>query len=182
MEQSYSPAREKSRPPPLLRLSTRSSSSLSNLREPLLYPAALVRHPLASPTLSQSHSSQKSPKHSWDQFGCLPGTTTEPVKDLSRKGSMDSARQPARSSFLQEKLEQERRAECDKLTRSTNSSRTNTDVGQESTHSDRQPSAGLREAEDHQKQSAENDGRKKNSMGLREMEKVCLPFSNWVHC
>jgi hypothetical protein len=109
---------------------------------------------------------------------------SRPTPPLSRQESIESTRQPALSSFLQEKLQRERKAECEKLNQSqTSLPRSNPDMSA-SLDIGRAPGSPFKpNPEGNRPQSsAGTDQGKKKGLGVKEMEKVCGSplYSRWI--
>lgn len=99
---------------------------------------------------------------------------SRPTPPLSRQESVESTRQIALSSFLQEKLQKERRAESEKLNQSQSSlPRSNPDMSV-SADLGRTPSSPFKTSMEGNRpqSSAGTDQGKKKGLGVKEMEKV----------
>ncbi|KAK3175682.1 hypothetical protein K4F52_010065 [Lecanicillium sp. MT-2017a] len=165
MDGPSSQPRQSSRPP-YGRSPSRASTVGSNTRSV----SSSNSHVPASPAHSYAH-----PAHRFHHNACAasPKSSTRPTPQLSREASSELARQPAISTFLQERLQKERKTESDKLSSST-SSRHNFDMS---------ASVDLGRVGDKPSKSADADGQrpqssagaeagKKKGLGVKEMEQV----------
>ncbi|TQV99615.1 hypothetical protein IF1G_01830 [Cordyceps javanica] len=155
--------------PPYARAPSRASTIASNAR--------------SVSSSNTSHMQPASPAQSFSQpqrfhttaTPASPRSTCRATPQLSREASGDLARPPTMSSFLQEKLQRERRAESDKLGSST-SSRHNLDLSASIdlgrvAANDRSFRSSDYEAQRPQS-SAGMESAKKKGLGLKEMEQV----------
>ena len=126
------------------------------------YPRAPSRSSTASRRTPLSASSSAS------QVGGRARNASPPP--LSRQQSSDSARHIAHSSFLQERLQRERRIESDKLTTSSTKSQSNTDMSSaaEACSPHKAPASDSTRPQS----SAGAEHGKRKGLGLKEMEQV----------
>ncbi|KAG6027424.1 hypothetical protein E4U41_000937, partial [Claviceps citrina] len=111
--------RPRSRPHP--RAPSRSSTHTSASRITPVSATSSSSQVATSPQLSQSHPhSTHRHHHSQCSIGS-PRAVSRPTPPLSRQESIESTRQPTVSSFLQEKLQRERKAEIEKFHQSQTS-------------------------------------------------------------
>ncbi|KAG8419431.1 hypothetical protein J3458_004297 [Metarhizium acridum] len=168
MDGAQSQARQRAHP----RAPSRSSIHTSTSRTTPVSPNSSTSQIAISPQLSQSH-----PMHRYHHSRCGTGSPqpmSRPTPPLSRQESMESTRQIALSSFLQEKLQKERRAESEKLNQSQSSlPRSNPDTTV-SADLGRAPSSPFKTSmEGNRPQSSTGtDQGKKKGLGVKEMEKV----------
>lgn len=166
---------------------TRASSRASNRSATHARMASQgVRSPVPrtapSPQLPTDH-----PPHRYHHSPCPPGlspratptpTLRHQTPQLSRDGSVESPRSRAVSTFLQEKLQRERRAESDKLSQSS-MSRVNEDLGASvelgRVSSPRRRSVAA-SSDGSRPKSSSGGGielAKKPGLGVKDMEHVC---------
>lgn len=126
-----------------------------------------------SPPRSQSHCS-----HRYNQTQLSvgsPRSMSRPTPPLSGRESAESPRQHAVSSFLQEKLQRERRAESEKLSQmQTSASKSDPDLCPmgELGRAQGSPSKSLA-PEGNRSQSIEAKQGNKKGLGVKEMEQAC---------
>ncbi|KAG5977408.1 hypothetical protein E4U55_006835 [Claviceps digitariae] len=130
----------------------------------------------ASPQMSQSHPLPAAHRYSHGQCSTgSPRPMSRPTPSLSRQDSIDSARQSIASTFLQEKLQRERKAELEKLSQSQSSlSRLNPDMNV-SIDLGRGPGSPLKTSLSEVKRPSSSAGYetgRKKGHGVKEMEQV----------
>ncbi|KID90555.1 hypothetical protein MGU_02432 [Metarhizium guizhouense ARSEF 977] len=168
MDGAQSQARQRAHP----RAPSRSSIHTNASRTTPVSPNSSTSQIAISPQLSQSH-----PMHRYHHSRCGTGSPqpmSRPTPPLSRQESIESTRQIALSSFLQEKLQKERRAESEKLNQSQSSlPRSNPDMSV-SADLGRTPSSPFKTSMEGNRpqSSAGTDQGKKKGLGVKEMEKV----------
>ncbi|OAA67474.1 hypothetical protein ISF_03650 [Cordyceps fumosorosea ARSEF 2679] len=154
--------------PPYPRAPSRASTIASNTRSVSSSNTSHMQP--ASPAQSFSHP---------QRFHCTataasPRSSSRATPQLSREASGDLARPPTMSTFLQEKLQKERRAESEKLGSST-SSRHNLDLSA-SVDLGRVATDRSFRSSDHEPQRPQSstgmESGKKKGLGLKEMEQV----------
>ena len=147
--------------PPYARTASRSSTSTTNTRM-TTQSASSSTSQIVSPQLNTSHST-----HRFHHASCAKPTTPRATPRLSREASIESTRQTAVSSFLQERLQRERRAESEKLASMSrvtldNSSSTDLRASHNSptknSESERRPQS--------------STGSEKRGLGVKDMEQV----------
>lgn len=151
--------------PPYTRTASRSSTSTTNTRM-TSQSANSSTSQIVSPQLTTSHST-----HRFHHASCAKPTTPRPTPRLSREASIESTRQTAVSSFLQERLQRERRAESEKLasaSRSTLDDHSSTDLRlhhspTKNSESERRPQS--------------STGSEKRGLGVKDMEQVRIPLA-----
>ncbi|KAM0246504.1 hypothetical protein ACHAQJ_010186 [Trichoderma viride] len=154
------------------RTSNRSSSRMAShgVRSPAPGPQLAP-----SPQLSTDH-----PTHRFHHSPCnppvmSPRSTPRHTPQLSREGSLESTRTQAVSTFLQEKLQRERRVESDKLSQSS-LSRVNEDLGApvsiSRVNSPRRRSVAASSDGSRPKSSGGTEPAKKPGLGVKDMEHV----------
>ncbi|KAG5918909.1 hypothetical protein E4U42_006708, partial [Claviceps africana] len=137
----------------------------------------------SSPQMSHPHPHPHPPSHSAHRYShgqsvtSSPRPMSRPTPSLLRRDSIDSARQSTTvSSFLQEKLQRERKAEIEKLNQSQSSlSGTNPDLHASIDQLGRVPSSPLKSSVSEVHRPASSAGYetgKKKGHGIKEMEQV----------
>lgn len=165
-------AQSQARQRPYPRAPSRSSTHTNTSRITPISPSSSTSQIACSPQPSQSH-----PIHRYHHSQCgtsSPQPMSRPTPPLSRQESIESTRQTALSSFLQEKLQRERRAESEKFNQSQSSlPRSNPDMSA-SVDLGRAPSSPLKANLDGNRpqSSAGLDQGKKKGFGVKEMEMV----------
>ncbi|UKZ96140.1 uncharacterized protein TrAFT101_010940 [Trichoderma asperellum] len=159
----------------------RASSRASNRSASTRMTAQGVRSPVPgprlapSPQLSIDHPSHRYHHSPYKEPVLSPRSTPKPTPQASREGSVESPRTQAVSSFLQEKLQRERRAEVDKLSQSS-LSRVNEDFGVPLSisriNSPRRRSIAASSDGSRPKSSSGNDPAKKPGLGVKDMDNV----------
>ncbi|KAL7787149.1 hypothetical protein V8C37DRAFT_418996 [Trichoderma ceciliae] len=174
-----------------------SSSSKALQKPPSQYPRAssqasnrsssrMASHGVRSPGPQLAPSPQLStdhPTHRYHHSTCnrpvlSPRSTPRHTPQLSREGSLESTHTQAVSTFLQEKLQRERRAESDKLSQSS-LSRVNEDIGApvgiSRVNSPRRRSVAASSDGSRPKSSGGPEPAKKPGLGVKDMEHVRHP-------
>lgn len=157
---SLTPTYERSRPP-YPRTASRSSNSTTSTR---------MASQSANSSTSQIALSQMPSSHSTHRFHhatCVKPSTPRTPR-LSREASIESTRQVAVSSFLQEKLQKERKAESEKMSvfsRSTTDMSMSSDVAR-GHHS---PTKG---GDSERRPVSSQGSEKKKGLGVKDMEQV----------
>ncbi|KAH7319592.1 hypothetical protein B0I35DRAFT_353039 [Stachybotrys elegans] len=156
-----------SRPHP--RIASRSSLSSGNSR--------VASHSNSESSLARSSPTPfNHPSHRYHHNAC-PRPMDSPklegrfAPEMSRSGSTDSTRRPALSSYLQEKLDKERKAESEKMSQAFSRSRTNSDMADAPRTGQQSPSKSLRV--DRTRPSSSGGSTEVGAakpMGLKEME------------
>lgn len=159
----------------------RASSRTSNRSASTRMTSQSVRSPVPgprlapSPQLSNDHPSHRYHHSSYKEQVLSPRSTPKPTPQASREGSVESPRSQAVSSFLQEKLQRERRAEVDKLSQSA-LSRVSEDFGAplsiSRVNSPRRRSVAASSDGSRPKSSSGNDPAKKPGLGVKDMDNV----------
>ncbi|RFU76464.1 hypothetical protein TARUN_5820 [Trichoderma arundinaceum] len=158
----------------------RASSRTSNRSSSHARAAAGVRSPGPGPQFSPSPQPPPHPIHRYHHSPCndpvlSPRSTPRHTPQLSREGSVESARTQAVSTFLQEKLQRERRAESEKLNQST-LSRVSEDLGApvdiSRVNSPRRRSVAASSDGSRPKSSGGTEPAKKPGLGVKDMENV----------
>ncbi|KAF7562167.1 hypothetical protein G7046_g1973 [Stylonectria norvegica] len=160
--------------PPHPRTASRSSNSTSNTRTTSQSANSSTSQIAQSPQQANVHTS-----HRYHHATCARPTssprTPRATPRLSREASIESARQTAVSSFLQEKLQKERKAEIDKVAAL---SRTNTDMsasvelGRVSQSHHSSPTKGGESDSRRPQSNGGSQGTKRKGLGVNEMEQV----------
>ncbi|KAL7920454.1 hypothetical protein ACQKWADRAFT_298578 [Trichoderma austrokoningii] len=159
----------------------RASSRTSNRSASTRMTSQSVKSPVPgprlapSPQLSVDHPNHRYHHSSYKEQVLSPRSTPKPTPQASREGSVESPRTQAVSSFLQEKLQRERRAEVDKLSQSS-LSRVNEDFGAplsiSRVNSPRRRSVAASSDGSRPKSSSGNDATKKPGLGVKDMDNV----------
>lgn len=161
---------ERPRPPPFSRTASRSSTSSTRTRTTHLSSNNSFTQLPPSPQQTTAH-----PAHRFRQRASSRGSSERPRSQLSREASEDPRQSlPPVSSFLQEKLQSQRKVESQR-----SSSRLNNETMSASVE--------LRPVQSSPARSGASDGgrprssggtepAKKKGLGLKEMEQVCHPL------
>lgn len=157
------------------RAPSRSSVSTTNTRMTSQSANSSSSHVATSPQLSHSHSAHRF----YHQNSCpapsgSPRAARGPTPVLSREGSAEMIRQPAMSSFLQEKLLRERRTDSERMSiasRSQTDMSASLDLGRAAQDSKLGDTDSRRPGS-----SAGSEPTKKQGPGLKEIEQVWAPF------
>ncbi|KAK2609094.1 hypothetical protein QQS21_002321 [Conoideocrella luteorostrata] len=168
MDRAQSQARSRQYP----RAPSRSSTHTSTSRMTSISANSSSSHIATSPQLSQTHPTHRY-HHIQDSTGS-PRPMSRPTPPLSRQDSIESTRQPAMSSFLQEKLQRERKVEVEKLNQSQSSlPRSNPDMNG-SVELGRAPSSPQKTSSEasRPRSSTGLEHGKKKGLGVNEMEQV----------
>lgn len=153
--------------PPYTRTASRSSTSTTNTRMTPQSANSSTSQIVVSPQLTTSHST-----HRFHHASCAKPTTPRPTPRLSREASIESTRQTAVSSFLQERLQRERRAESEKLASASRSTLDN-----HSSSTDLRLHHSPTKNSESERRPLSSAGSEKRGLGVKDMEQVRIPLT-----
>lgn len=174
MEGQHTLSREKSRPP-YNRTASRSSTASNRVISQSANSS--TSHTSTSPQLHNAHPAHRFHHASCSQPTLSPKQSARPTPQLSREGSVESTRQTPVSSFLQEKLQKERRAESQKHGSSVASganSDASASVDLGSVAQQQSPVRNNHLDVDRPQSTAGADASQKKGLALKEMEQVSI--------
>ncbi|KAM0406458.1 hypothetical protein HYE67_002772 [Fusarium culmorum] len=148
------------------RTASRSSTSTNNTKVSMHTAHTSNSHPPGSPAPSHAHRFYHA---TCQRPSSTTPRTTDRTSRLTREASSESTRQPAMSSFLQEKLRESRQAESDK---SSTWSRSHTDANSSGEFSRSIGSPARVGDSEHRSYSPFTEQSKKKGMGVMDMEQV----------
>lgn len=167
--------RERSQPP-FQRAASRTSTRTNTSRSTSNSANTSAQLSSSSPRLAHAHTTHRYHHAACARSANSPQLSGRSTPQLSRESSLEPAAISTASTFLQEKLQRERRAHSDRVAGAATRSKTDLDMSasMELTPSRSGSLAISREADGSRPWSSGGDASKQRGMGLREMEQVSL--------
>ncbi|OIW27893.1 hypothetical protein CONLIGDRAFT_453658 [Coniochaeta ligniaria NRRL 30616] len=158
---------ERSRPPPFPRAASRSSTSSTKTRTTHLSSNGSFTQLPPSPQHSAAH-----PTHRFHHSTCGRGSTERPRSQLSREASEDSRQSlPPVSSFLQERLQRERKVESERSSSRLSNETMNASFDHKTAQSSPARS-GVSDGRRPRSSGGADPVKKKQGLGVKEMEQT----------